>query len=345
MKARLLFPLALVLAALLAYEARAQEAAQDTAGGTTGQPWVVYEGTQGPGVGQHVVFVTGDEEYRSEEGMPMLARILAEHHGFTCTVLFAIDPETGLINPDVQTNIPGLERLETADLMVLFTRFRELPDEQMKHIIDYTNSGKPIVGLRTSTHAFNYTRDTTNAYAKYDYRSDEPEGGYGRAVFGETWINHHGDHGTESTRGLINGLHAGHPILRGVGDIWGPTDVYGVRPLVGDPDVLVFGQVLEGMEPTAMPNFEKAIMPVAWVKDYTGETGNTARVFATTMGAAVDLESEGLRRLLVNAVYWGLEMEEEIPEAANVAIVGDYDPTFFGFGDYRKGLRPSDFER
>lgn len=336
--------LTLGLVALYAHEARAQEAAPDTTvQDATARPWVVYEGASGPGEGKHVVFVTGDEEYRSEEAMPMLARILAERHGFTCTVLFAIDPETGLINPDVQTNIPGLERLEEADLMVLFTRFRELPDEQMKHLIDYTNSGKPIVGLRTSTHAFNYTRDTTGAYARYDYRSSDPEGGYGRAVFGETWINHHGDHGTESTRGLINGLHAEHPVLRGVGDIWGPTDVYGVRPLVGDPDVLVFGQVLRGMEPASPPNFDKSIMPIAWTKEYTGETGNAARVFATTMGASVDLESEDLRRLLVNAVYWGLEMEEEIPERADVAIVGDYDPTFFGFGDYQKGLKPSDF--
>ena len=340
-----LFPLlALGLTVLLAQNVAAQEAvAEDTVQDATSQRWVVYEGDDGPGAGKQIVFVTGDEEYRSEEGMPMLARILAEHHGFTCTVLFAIDPETGLINPDHQTNIPGLEQLEDADLMVLFTRFRELPDEQMKHIIDYTNSGKPIIGLRTSTHAFNYTRDTTNAYAKYDYRSSDPEGGYGRAVFGETWINHHGDHGTESTRGLINGLYAEHPVLRGVQDLWGPTDVYGVRPLVGDPDVLVFGQVLSGMEPTSSPNFDKAIMPIAWVKEYTGETGNAARVFATTMGASTDLQSEDLRRLLVNAAYWGLEMESQILESADVTIVGDYDPTPFGFGDYQKGLKPADF--
>ncbi|MHC4265995.1 MAG: hypothetical protein ACYSUK_08690, partial [Planctomycetota bacterium] len=115
-----------------------------------GDQWVVYDGFDGPGQGKHIVFVTGDEEYRSEEAMPQMAKILAKHHGFKCTVLFAIDKETGEINPDVLDNIPGLEALEKADLMILFTRMRELPDEQMKYIIDYTNSGKPIIGIRTA---------------------------------------------------------------------------------------------------------------------------------------------------------------------------------------------------
>lgn len=309
----------------------------------TDPQWVVYEGGNGPGRGKHIVFVSGDEEYRSEEALPMLAKILAEHHGFTCTVLFAVDPQTGEINPDHQTNIPGLHLLQTADLMVLFTRFRELPDDQMKYIVDYTNSGKPIIGLRTATHAFHYTRNPNSPYAKYDYNSKQLEGGYGRQVFGETWVNHHGDHGKESTRGLINGLWQEHPILNGVKDIWGPTDVYGIRDLTGDVEVLVYGQSLWGMEPTSPPNNDKSIMPVAWIKTYTGETGNTARVFATTMGAAVDLQSEDLRRLLVNASYWAMGMEDQIPERANVDYVGEYTPTFFGFGDYQKGLKPSDF--
>ncbi|MHC4890914.1 MAG: hypothetical protein ACYTEO_15785, partial [Planctomycetota bacterium] len=117
---------------------------------------VVFKGKRGPGKGKHIVFVIGDDEYRSEDLMPMLAKIMAVHHGFKCTALFSLDKETGEIDPGAQENIPGLEVLKTADLMVIFTRFRELPDEQMKHIIDYTNSGKPIVGLRTATHAFYY---------------------------------------------------------------------------------------------------------------------------------------------------------------------------------------------
>src|SRR5204863_8255255 len=94
------------------------------------KPFVVYEGKTGPGKGKHIVLVSGDEEYRSEEGLPQLAKILAKHHGFKCTVLFAINPATGTINPNVNSNIPGLENLQTADLMIIATRFRDLPDEQ-----------------------------------------------------------------------------------------------------------------------------------------------------------------------------------------------------------------------
>src|SRR5262245_181123 len=103
-------------------------------------PWLTIPGGDGPGKGKHIVLVSGDEEYRYEETLPQLAKILSKHHGFTCTVLFAIDPKDGTINPNVTTNIPGLEKLKDADLMVIFTRFRNLPDEQMKPIVDYVES-------------------------------------------------------------------------------------------------------------------------------------------------------------------------------------------------------------
>src|SRR5579872_4991718 len=91
-------------------------------------PWIVYDGYDGPGKGKHIVLISGDEEYRSEEGLPQLGKILAKRHGFKCTVLFAIGKD-GTINPNV-SNIPGLEALKNADLMVIFTRFRDLPDAQ-----------------------------------------------------------------------------------------------------------------------------------------------------------------------------------------------------------------------
>lgn len=309
------------------------------------QPWVRYEGGEGPGEGKHVVLVSGDEEYRSEEALPMLGKILAVRHGFTCTVLFPIEPETGLIEPDHQTNIPGLEHLEDADLMVLFTRFRELPEDQMEHIVEYTQSGRPIIGLRTSTHAFMYERNPDHRFAKYGWRSEVSgwEGGYGRQVLGETWVNHHGDHREEATRGLVNGLVEDRPILNGVESVWGPTDVYGLRDIVGEEEVLLYGQSLAGMERDSPPNWEKSVMPVAWTKQYETETGNSARVFATTMGASVDLQDEDLRRLLVNAAYWATEMEDRIPEEADVRYVDPYEPTFYGFDEHQEGLRPSDF--
>lgn len=313
-----------------------------------GEQWITYEPEEGPGNGTRVVLVSGDEEYRSEEALPLLAEILAKHHGFETTVLFAIDPETGNVDPEYQTNIPGLQQLQEADLMVLFTRFRELPEEQMKYIHKYIQSGKPIIGLRTATHAFNYKRKPDSPYAKYDYASEQEgwQGGFGRQILGETWIDHHGAHGEEGTRGLIDGIEQRkeHPILKGVSDIWGPTDVYGVRELGGNPNVLVWGQPTGGMTEDAPLNWKKSVMPVAWTKEYTSEEGKTGRVFATTMGAAVDLKSEDLRRLLVNACYWGLQMEGEITEESKVSIPGDFNPTMFGFGDHQKGMTPSDFK-
>ena len=307
---------------------------------------IVLEGGNGLGKGKHIVLVSGDEEYRSEEALPQLARILSTHHGFKCTVLFAIDPKDGTINPDRRDNIPGLEALGTADLMVIFTRFRDLPDDQMKHIVDYVESGRPLVAMRTATHAFDLK--TSQTYRRYSWNSREWEGGFGRQVLGETWINHHGRHGEQSTRGVVALEEQNHPILRGIhdGDIWVPTDVYEIRlPLPGDSQPLILGQVLEGMQAADGPVVGKQndpMMPVAWVKSYKGAQGKTARIFTTTMGAAQDLQSEGLRRLLVNACFWALGMESKIPARTNVDVVGEYKPLPFKFGGFAKGVKPSD---
>jgi hypothetical protein len=167
-------------------------------------------------------------------------------------------------------------------------------------------------------------------------------------VLGETWVNHWGKHGAQSTRGVIAPGAESHPVVRGIkdGDIWGPTDVYEVRlPLPGDSKPLVLGQVLEGMKPDDKPLEGKKndpMMPVAWVKTYKGAQGKTARVFTTTMGASQDLESEGLRRLLVNACYWALGMEDKIPAKANVDLVGEYKAHPFKSDGFTKGVKPSD---
>ena len=309
--------------------------------------WVVYQGKDGPGLGKHIVFISGDEEYRSEEGLPMLAKILSERHGFKCTVLFAINPTNGTIDPIVLNNIPGLEALATADLCVVNLRFRELPDEQMKHFVDYVNSGKPIIGLRTATHSFNYTKNKQSAYAKYSFNAKDWPGGFGQQVLGETWVNHHGNHGKESTRGAINPALKDHPILRGVADIWGPSDVYTVTHLPKNAQTLVFGQVLTGMKPTDPPLAgpkNDPMMPLVWVRDYTGESGKASKIVTTTMGAAVDLESEGLRRLLVNAAYWTTGLADQIPASANVDYVGEYQPLWFGFGKFKPGVKPADLQ-
>jgi hypothetical protein len=309
---------------------------------------LVIQGKNGPGKGKRVVLVSGDEEYRSEQVLPQLARILSERHGFDCTVLFAIDPKDGTINPNQNDNIPGLEALDSADLMILFTRFRDLPDIQMKHIADYVESGRPIVALRTATHAFDLK--TSRTYQRYSWNSKEWDGGFGRQVLGETWIAHHGQHGVQSTRGVVVKGQEGHPILRGIqsGAIWVPTDVYKVRlPLPDGVQSLVLGEVLEGMNSSDAPVAGKQndpMMPVAWIRTYAGPQGKPARIFTTTMGSAQDLLNESFRRLMVNACYWAMRMDGKISERSSVELVGAYEPLPFKFDGAAHGVKPSDLE-
>jgi hypothetical protein len=166
--------------------------------------WVTYEGKSGPGTGKHIVFLTGDEEYRSEEGMPQLARILAEKHGFKCTVLFSINPKTGEIDPQTKNNEPGLENLDSADLCVMLLRFRAWPDEQMKHFVDYYQAGKAIHRATHEHPCIRLPADSKSPYAKFGWKAKDWTGGFGKQVLGETWVAHHGAHKKEGTRGIID---------------------------------------------------------------------------------------------------------------------------------------------
>ena len=286
----------------------------------------------------HVIFIIGDDEYKFDQSMPPIAKELQDRYAMQCTVLLA--------QPDQATrnNMPGLEALAKADLAVFCLRFRELPDEQMKYIAEYTNSGKPIVGLRTSTHAFNYTKRKDSPYAKYSCRDKTWDGGFGRQVLGETWIGHYGAHQKESTRGLVAPGMEGCPIVKGCDDIWGPSDVYSITTLTGDSKPVIMGQVLTGMNPKDPPNAAKKPVPVAWIKTFTGDQGKAARVFTTTMGHNGDFQSEGFRRLMVNASYWALGMEAQIPAKSKVDLVGEYNPSPIGMGKHKKGMKPADLK-
>ena len=266
---------------------------------------LVFEGRSGPGRGKHIVLVSGDEEYRSEEALPQLAQILAKHHGFKCTVLFAIDPTTAR-STRTSNNIPGLEALEDADLMVMFTRFRDLPDEQMKHIVDYVESGKPD-RRPAHRHARLQRQDEQDVRALHLEQQGmgrrlRPAGAR-RDLDQPPRRARQAEHARASSR---QGRQD-HPILRGIkdGDIWGPTDVYGVRCRCrATASRWCSGQVLTGMKPTDPPLDGQEERPDdAGRLDArpTRRQGKTARVFTTTMGASQDLQSEGLRRLMVNA--------------------------------------------
>jgi len=313
--------------------------------------WQTYAGYNPEGYGRHVVLISGDEEYRSEEALSQLGKILAVRHGFHCTVLYAQDPgEPGVINPRHLTHIPGLEALRTAELMIIATRFRALPDEQMEEIESYLLSGRPVIGLRTANHGFRFPEDSKWHHYSWRYEGPKEEWhqGFGGLVLGSWFFSHHGWHGKESTRGVIEPAAANHPILRGIepGSVWGATDVYGVsEPIPGeDVTVVLRGEVLAGMEfdspPVGPGPYEKApdyiregsndkndpMQALAWTKSYQLPGGRKGRAFCTTLGASQDLAAEGTRKLLVNAVYWCLDMAPVDPD---VRIVDTFEPSPF----------------
>ena len=312
--------------------------------------WLTYSGQSGPGKGMHIVLITADQEYRSEQSMPMLAKILAEHHGFHCTVLFGTNAD-GLVDPTMKVypkrgeedqfkehNIDGLENLKKADLMIFITRLLTLPDEQMEHFVGYLDSGKPIIGIRTANHGFRKHLP----YTINDKRVNIAQ------VLGGGFMGHHGAWHRDSTRGDIVEAMKHHPILKGVSDIWGPSDVYRTykegSSLPEGCTALVYGQPLIGRVHGGATNPKKEPLPVAWFKNWTTRNGKKARVFQSTMGSGKDLESAGLRRLIVNAAYWGLKMEGQISATSSVDIVGDYTPRISGFNYEKLGVVPQKVE-
>ncbi len=301
---------------------------------------LVYQGDAGPGKGKSIVLIASDHEYKSEEALPQLARILAKHHGFKCTVLFGVDPATGDISPGT-SNIPGTAALKDADLMVIFTRFQCLSAEQMQPIVDYLARGGPVVGLRTATHGFQIPKD--NAFAKYDhaYAGADFQGGFGRQILGETWVGHYGPNHQSSTRLDLVPAMANHPVLRGVKSAWAEIGAYNADPIKGS-EVLAMAQPLQGMKPTSPDDTSKKPMPGAWVRSYTSSSGKAGRVFTSTYGASGDLVNDGFRRMVVNACFWAAGMEQSIKPDMDVSIVGPYRPTWLGDVKRAEHVKPED---
>lgn len=296
---------------------------------------LVFEGADGPGKGKHIVFLAGDHEYRSEETLPALARILAKHQGFKCTVLFNIDPATGEIVAG-NSNMPGMEALDSADLAVVFLRFQAFPEEQMKHFDAYLKRGGPVIGLRTATHAF---KGNPAPFTKYDfdYKGADYELGFGHQVLGQTWVGHYGKNHSQSTRIAIAQA-AIHPILRGVKDVWVQAGGYVGKP--ADGEILTMAQPLNGMTPDSPADTTKLPMPSEWTRSYKSASGKEGRVFTSLYGTSEDITNDGYRRLLVNGIFWALGLEKKITPDLNIAFVGPFKPNTFGGGAYARGIKP-----
>lgn len=294
----------------------------------------------GVGKGKTVVLVAGDEEYRTEESMPMLAKILAKKHGFNCIVLFSTDEKAGYIDPNNQKNIRGTEVLDNADLMIIGTRFRQLPDSQLAPFARYLNAGKPVIGFRTATHAFSGAAKTG------EFKWAE----FGLKILGEKWVAHHGAHKMEGTRSVFETANLKHPVLQGVEEIFGTSDVYTVKNLdLSKATVLLRGAVTETLNDRSYPvkgPKNDPMQALAWLFEYNTPDGKgTGKSFCTTMGASVDFADEDLRRLIVNASLHLLGLE--VPAKADVAFIDPFKPTMYAAikGDYYKqiNLKPGDF--
>lgn len=310
--------------------------------------WLTYQGgSEGPGKGKHIVLITADQEYRSEQSMPMMAKILSTHHGFDCTVLFGVN-EKGEVDPTLPVypekgketefkphHIPGLEHLASADLVIFFTRLLTLPQTEQEQIVKYVDSGKPIIALRTANHGFR---------GPLPYKIAGKQVRWGEDVLGGSFMGHHGRWHADSTRGILVEEQKHHPILAGVSGIWGNSDVYRTykegTSLPEGCTALVWGQPLMGRNHDDPPNPKLEPLPVAWTKPWQTSTGKVARVFQSTMGSGTDLQSAGLRRLIINAAYWCLEMERAISATSSVEIVGDYKPLESGFNYPELGVKP-----
>lgn len=299
---------------------------------------LVYQGTKGPGVGKHIVLIAGDHEYRSEEILPALGRLLASRFGFTTTILFTLDAQ-GFIEPG-SSRMDGLEALRTADVMVVGLRFQDFPASQMQHIVDYLDRAGPVVGIRTSTHAFQIKE---GPYAKYtwNHAGQDYLGGFGRQVLGETWVGHYGTNHKQSSRVVPIEAQAAHPVLRGVRDVHVVSGGYKADPIPGSL-VLAKGVVLNGMQMDAPPDPAKEQLPVAWTRTYSAANGAKSRVFTSTHGASEDFVNQGFRRMLVNSVLWAAGMETTITANLDVSLAGPYHPVTFSFGGYRRQVRPAD---
>jgi hypothetical protein len=293
--------------------------------------------------GKHIVLIAGDEEYRSEEAMPMMGQVLA-NNGFKTTVLFSLD-KNGKVDPMALKSLSSPEALDSADALVLSIRFRGWDDAAMEKFQAALNRGVGVVGLRTTTHAFKFPKNSK--WADFGCARVKGKkglhGGFGPNILGTHHGGHHGKHNAQGTRTVVEEANKTNPLLNGVDEIFGKTDVYVVEP-AEDSTILLRGLVTENFEPDS-----KAIagpkndppMPVVWSRSVKNDGDKDNKVLTITMGSSQDLADENLRRLVINGTFWGTDLE--VPAKADTSIQGEYKPTHYKFKAHRKGALPADF--
>ena len=225
-----------------------------------------------------VMFISAESEYGADESLPEFANELEMKCGLACEIIQGSTDRSS----EERDYITGFEELSNADLVVLFVRRRAFPVLQMEHFRDYLSSGKPLVALRTSSHAF----DTRGKHpdGHIEWRKFDPE------VLGGNYNGHHGS-GPVCTVTVEASAEA-HPILAGVQiPFTSVSSLYKANPLTKSTKALLVGSI-PGKKPE----------PVAWTNRY-----GKSRIFYTSLGHVDDFKNAQFRRLLINAVFWAID--------------------------------------
>ncbi len=239
----------------------------------------------------HAVLVVGTLHYSPELSMPLLAKEL-ERIGFRTTVVM------GEGDPEKKTEqvLPGIESLAQADVAIFFARFLKLPEAEWQPIEDYLTSGKPVIGLRTANHSFQYPK----GHPRVEWND-----GFGRRALGTPYIVHQ----SSPTQVSVIDKHAGHPIMSNVSrDAWESEGTLYLTRLEGGCVPLLSGtgtgkmRLLEKDLGTILVNESEADI-VAWT--WQNEWGG--KVFGTTLGHPADFAQESFTRMLINAACWAVD--------------------------------------
>jgi type 1 glutamine amidotransferase len=210
-----------------------------------------------------ICLLSGSAEYDSDKSLGDLQNYLESHYRVTCQRAFGKDKGDGL---------PGLEALDQADLMIVFTRRLKLPDDQLRKVKEYIASGRPLIGIRTASHAF-------ENFMQFDHE-----------VLGGGYKGHYTNAIAQVKLAPDQG---GHPVLAGVTP-FASRKLY-KNPSLADDDTVLLTATIPGHSE-----------PVAWVRQHNG-----TRVFYTSLGVQEDFQLESFRRLLLNAIFWCTSRTEQ----------------------------------
>ena len=212
-----------------------------------------------------VCMLSGSAEYKSDESLTEFKPFLESNYNVACTLIKAGDKAKGM---------PGIEAVKTCDLLFVFVRRNTLPEDQLKIVQAYCEAGRPVVGIRTASHAFQNWLEFDKTVLGGNYRGHYGAGAKAQIAFDEKAKD--------------------HPVLKGVKPFASAYSLYKNTGLAGDVTLLATA--------TAKGKTE----PVAWTRIHKG-----GRVFYTSFGGPDDFKDANFKQMLVNAIFWTAKRDVE----------------------------------